>query len=81
MILRKKYPNISDEERLLRYLYAGSQVDEMLAAGPIKTEYHFEQPLVRLLNEITKRPKLARIYLQKKDLLMEFSNKPREAAV
>jgi oxaloacetate decarboxylase alpha subunit len=30
--LRKKYPNISDEERLLRHLYTGSEVDNMLAA-------------------------------------------------
>ena len=68
MILRKKYPNISDEERLLRYLYAGSQVDEMLAAGPINTEYRFEKPMVRLLQEIAKRPRLARVYIEGKGL-------------
>jgi oxaloacetate decarboxylase alpha subunit len=31
--LRKKYPNMSDEERLLRHLYAGSEVDGLVAAG------------------------------------------------
>ncbi|MBI4191502.1 MAG: pyruvate carboxylase subunit B [Betaproteobacteria bacterium] len=73
--LRKKYPNMSDEERLLRYSYAGSQVDEMLAAGPIKTEYHFEKPLVRLLDELTKRPKLARVYVESKGLRLELNSK------
>lgn len=33
--LRKKYPNASDDERLLRYIFQGTQVDEMLQAGPI----------------------------------------------
>src|SRR3972149_10944672 len=65
--LRKKYPNMSDEERLLRYSYAGTQVDEMFAAGPIKTEYQFDKPLVRLLDEITRRPKRARVYLRVAD--------------
>lgn len=71
--LRKKYPNMSDEERLLRYSYAGSQVDEMLAAGPMKTEYHFENPLVRLLEELTKRPRFRHVYLESNmNLRMRF---------
>jgi oxaloacetate decarboxylase alpha subunit len=72
--LRKKYPNMSDEERLLRQAYAGTQVDDMLAAGPIKTEYEFEKPLVRLLKEITSRPKLARVYIENKDMLLELKS-------
>jgi len=70
--LRKKYPNISDEERLLRYSYAGSQVDDMLAAGAMKTDYTFDEPWVRMLKEVAKRPKLARVYIQKKDLVMDM---------
>ncbi|MBI4191033.1 MAG: carboxylase [Betaproteobacteria bacterium] len=70
--LRKKYPNVSDEERLLRYSYAGTQVDEMLAAGPIQTEYYFEKPIVRLLNELAKRRKPARIYIEKGSTRLEL---------
>lgn len=65
--LRRKYPNMSDEERLLRHMYAGSQVDDMLAAGPTRTEYRFDQPVVRLLKELAKRPKLGRVWIQKGD--------------
>ncbi|MBI3068198.1 MAG: carboxylase [Betaproteobacteria bacterium] len=79
--LRKKYPDMSDEERLLRYSYAGSQVDELLAAGPIQTEYHFEKPLVRLLNELTRRPKLARVYIENRELHMELSVGPHKPDV
>jgi oxaloacetate decarboxylase (Na+ extruding) subunit alpha len=70
--LRRKYPNMSDEERLLRYEYAGSQVDDMLAAGPIKTQYEFDQPLVKLLKEIGRRPKLARVFIEKRDLVLDL---------
>ena len=78
--LRKKYPNMSDEERLLRYSYAGSQVDDMLAAGKTNTEYSFDVPVIRLLKEIAKRPKLARVFIQKKELLIDVSSKPQVSA-
>ncbi len=79
-LLRKKYPNISDEERLLRYACAGSQVDEMLAAGPIKTEYRYDQPLVDMLKDIAMRPKLARVYIEKPDMKIEFRRTAENAA-
>jgi oxaloacetate decarboxylase alpha subunit len=71
--LRKKYPGISDEERLLRHLYAGSQVDDMLAAGPMQTAWHFDKPLVRLLKELAKRPRAGRVYVEKGDLKLELT--------
>ena len=71
--LRKKYPGIPDEERLLRHLYAGSQVDDMLATGPMKTEYSFDKPLVRLLRELAKRPRAGRICVAKGNLRLEVA--------
>ncbi len=57
--LRRKYPNASDEERLLRFMLAGNQVDDMLAAGPINTRYDIlTTPLSRLVNEVMKLPRL-----------------------
>jgi hypothetical protein len=32
-------PKVSDEEFLLRYSMSDREVDEMLAAGPMKTTY------------------------------------------
>lgn len=46
-------------------MFPGSQVDEMLAQGPTTTTYHFEKPVVRLLRELSKRPKKARIVVTK----------------
>lgn len=53
--LRRQYPGIGDEERLLRFCLAGDQVGEMRAAGPMRTVYSFERPLVRLLRELSSR--------------------------
>jgi oxaloacetate decarboxylase alpha subunit len=73
--LRKKYPNMTDEERLLRYSFKGTQVDEMIAAGPIKTEYSLENPLVELLKELTQRRKLARVSIETKGFRVELNGK------
>jgi oxaloacetate decarboxylase alpha subunit len=60
--LRRQYPNMSDDERVLRFMFAGNQMDEMLAAGPMKTDYAFEKPIVRLVRELADR-KITRISL------------------
>ena len=59
--LRKQYPSMSDDERVLRFMYAGNQVDTMLAGGAMKTEYEFEAPLVRLVRELADR-KYSKVY-------------------
>ncbi|MFY9836562.1 MAG: pyruvate carboxylase subunit B [Xanthobacteraceae bacterium] len=62
--LRKRYPLASDDERALRSMFAGNQVDDMLAAGPMQTHYSFEQPLVRLIRELSAR-KITRVHFSK----------------
>ena len=66
--LRHRYPNMNDDERLLRYMYAGSQVDEMLAAGTTCIEYAFEKPLVRLLRELTQPRRYRHIRIERPDM-------------
>lgn len=70
--LRKKYPDLADEERLLRYSYAGSQVDEMLAAGLLQAEYHFEKPFVRLVKGLAIRRPRGRIFIAKGSTRLEL---------
>jgi len=62
--LRRRYPNAGDDERLLRYMYAGSQVDEMLAAGPTRVDSVLEKPLVRLLRELAQRRQYRHIRIE-----------------
>lgn len=78
--LRRQYSQASDDERLLRYMFAGSQVNDMIAAGPMRTEYHLESPMVRLLKTLAQRPKLARVYIEKGGLRLELKAPSSAAA-
>ncbi len=62
--LRKRYPGISDEERLLRHMFAGNQVDQMLAAPPIDEHYSFERPVIKLLRNLLQRQDLRYVCVQ-----------------
>ena len=62
--LRKQYPGASDDERILRYMFAGTQVDDMLAAGPMRTAWQYEKPLVRLVRELAAR-RVSRVYVSR----------------
>lgn len=66
--LRTKYPNASDDERLLRIMFAGNQVDEMLKAQPFETEYSTKSPIVDLVDMLAKRNKPGRVHISHKDL-------------
>jgi len=59
--LRRQYPRATDDERALRIMFAGTQVDDMLSAGPTRTDYVFEKPLVRLVRELASR-KITRVH-------------------
>ena len=71
--LRKLYPDMDDEERMLRYLFKGSQVDQMLASGPMQTEYSFDKPVVRLVRELAKRKRPGRVYIEKGALRLDLA--------
>jgi oxaloacetate decarboxylase (Na+ extruding) subunit alpha len=72
--LRKKYPNASDEERLLRYMFAGSQVDDMLRGKTSMTqEYQHEHSVVGLLKNLSKRPRIGRVHISRGDFQLEIS--------
>ncbi|MEY4711214.1 MAG: hypothetical protein RIS88_664 [Pseudomonadota bacterium] len=60
--LRRQYPEASDDERLLRFMYAGAQVDDMRAAGPMRLDYPFEAPLTALVRGLAER-KISKIFL------------------
>lgn len=63
--LRRKYPHASDDERLLRFMFPGNDVDEMIAAGPLRTEYSINQPVERLLKALTAQKRVTHLSLSK----------------
>jgi oxaloacetate decarboxylase alpha subunit len=73
--LRQKYAKASDDERLLRYMFAGAQVDEMLAAKPMETGYRAGAPIVDLLKQLMNTPKSGRICISQSGLQLELKGR------
>jgi len=69
--LRRQYPAQGDDERLLRFMFAGNQVDEMLAAGPLATEYLFKNKAQRLLELALGTKKMRYVRLAQDDVRIE----------
>jgi oxaloacetate decarboxylase alpha subunit len=72
--LRAQYPNASDDERLLRFVFAGSQVDDMIAAGTIRTTETsaIHQSLSQLLTELAKRPQISALRYVGKGITLDL---------
>lgn len=69
--LRKQYPGQGDDERLLRFMFAGNQVDEMFAAGALRTQYEFKNPAQRLLDAALRVKKARYVHIARDDLSVE----------
>ena len=80
---RKQFnPHLSDEEFILRAVMPADQVDAMLAAGPAKRRYNPDsRPLIELLRELTARPAVSQVVIEKPDFKLELrSRKAADAA-
>lgn len=71
--LRKAYPAADDDERILRYMFAGSEADEMFAAGPLNISSPRFSPVARLIEELAKRPQVRFVDVQKKNTRLVYS--------
>lgn len=65
--LAKAYPNASDDERLLRYMFPAEDVNKTMAAKPLKLTVPANGPVPRLVEELAKRPGLAHFELERGD--------------
>jgi len=66
---------VSDEELLLRFFAGDQAVETMRAAGPPKEYLSATQPLVRLIQEISKRRDYSRIHITKGDLSVRLDKR------
>jgi oxaloacetate decarboxylase (Na+ extruding) subunit alpha len=81
---RERYgAGISDEELLLRMTMPAEQVDAMVEASrgerPVASRPG-RDPLVRLLHEVTRRPSISYLRLEKDDDVVEYRRAAREEA-
>lgn len=65
--VRQKFggPGVSDEELILNVFAGEDYVKAMFAAGPRKEYLNAKQPLVRLIEELSKRKEYRQIYIRK----------------
>jgi oxaloacetate decarboxylase (Na+ extruding) subunit alpha len=72
--LRKQHgKHLSDEEFLLRVVMPADQVDAMVAAGPSRQNYNAKtRPIEQLMSELTKRPDVTHIRIEKPDFKLEL---------
>jgi len=63
--LRKAYPNMSEDERLLRYMFPHDDVNRTMAAKPLRLSVPGNGPVFRLVEALANRPGLAHFELEK----------------
>jgi oxaloacetate decarboxylase alpha subunit len=70
--VRKKYaaPGVSDEELVLRVIAGPAAVEEMLGAGAPREYAACTQPLVSLIDELSRHRRVAQIYIRKGDFAL-----------
>lgn len=71
--LRRTYPNADDDERLLRFMFAGNEVNSMLDAGPLKVSVPAGSPVARLIEGLGQRPAIRYLEVKKKAVRVVFS--------
>lgn len=74
--LRKASPDASDEERLLRYMFSpGDQVETMLAAPPVQTDYVADDKSVHsLLQDIATLERVGRVSIKSLSMTLEVKS-------
>ncbi|OGA22925.1 MAG: carboxylase [Betaproteobacteria bacterium RIFCSPLOWO2_02_FULL_67_19] len=76
--LRATYPDADDDERLLRYMFAGNEVDNLIAAGPLKVSAPAGSPVARLIEALAGRPEVRYLEVRKKDARVVYARGARE---
>lgn len=78
--LRAAYPSADDDERLLRYMFAGKEVDAMMAAGPLQVSVPAGSPVARLIEALAARPAVRYLEVRKRNARVTYSRGARQAA-
>jgi oxaloacetate decarboxylase alpha subunit len=72
-MLEKAYPNLSDDERLLRYMFGDSEVNELNSSGPIKLTLNKNKPVEELLKSLINRTSVKAFDVQRGEVRVSIS--------
>ena len=75
--LRRKYggPGISDEEVISRFFTSKEDVERMHAAGPPRSYNTNGNPLVHLVEELSKKPEQNRVFIQQPNFSLRLESR------
>jgi hypothetical protein len=68
-------PGVSDEEVLLRFFSSKEDVDKMRSAGPARSYTTNGNPLLNLVEELTRRPRQSSVYIRRGDLMLRLEKR------
>lgn len=71
--LRRAYPAADDDERLLRYMFAGNEVDHMKSAGRLRVSAPANSPAARLVEALSQRPAVRYLEVEKRGARFAYS--------
>ena len=74
-VLRKAYPQMSDDERLLRYMFPDADVNKVQSAGALKVSAPADGPVARLIGEIGARPFITHFDLEHKGVRIAITRR------
>lgn len=74
--LRKAYPNMTDDERLLRFMFPGDEVDRVRAAGMLKVSTPADGPITRLIEAIGARMGVQHFSVEQKGVRVSVTRRP-----
>ena len=63
---------LTDDELLLRYFAGKDDVEEMKAAGPVREYPSVQQPLILLIQGLSKQKRLRHVVVQRGDLAVRL---------
>jgi oxaloacetate decarboxylase (Na+ extruding) subunit alpha len=73
--LRAAYPSASDDERLLRYMFPGNEVDQMLTTGRLKVSVPGRSAVANLVEALASRPAVRYLEVERKGARVVYSRK------
>ena len=72
--LARAYPHADDDERLLRYMFAGNEVDCMKATGQLKVSAPAGSPAARLVEALSQRPAVKYLEVERRGARFAYSS-------
>lgn len=70
--LRQRYPDLDDEERMLRHFFDSGLIDQLRPISETQSDSMIGNPLIELVRQACQRKRTARVFMQKEGFRLEL---------